>query len=339
MSQTAQYVTRLAYNSTGWQRPAEDSGAKESGKSFRNENGFGHEDWLFRDEWIIDGWRYGFVQGVNNSRSKLLKLATPFDLRLFAMLGKGDRRYVAEIRDAECLSDDQAKDAVAEFKRRGWRGDMRQEIKNSGGNVAALDSEKWAPFILNMRFRLDNQNRFARPIPVAADDPISEIKRYTLCSLANLTSKKARSNGAPKVGAKRGSTAHPSTKVHSRFLKQRLLNVTPEHAHMQKLLMKQLRAEFPDADVRREAECVDVVMVRKHETVLFETKSDLSPLTVVRQAFGQIMEYAFHPSRTHKTPVRLVIVGRRPLAGEDLLYFESITSRFSLPIEYRQVAI
>lgn len=339
MSQTSHYVTRLAYNSTGWQRPAQDSGAKESGKSFRNENGFGHEDWLFRNEWIIDGWRYGFVQGVNNSRSKLLKLGIPFDLRLFAMFGKGDRRYVAEIRDAECLSDDEAKDAVAEFKRRGWLRDMREEIKNAGGNVGALDSQKWAPFILNMRFRLENQNRFAPSIPVTADDPISEIKRYTLCSLANLASKEARSNGAPKAGAKRGSIADPSTTAHSRFLKQRLLNVTPEHAHMQKLLMKQLRTEFPSADIRREAECVDVVMVNKGETVLFEIKSDLSPLTVVRQAFGQIMEYAFHPSRTHKTPVRLVIVGRSPLAGDDLLYFDSIKSRFALPVEYRVVAI
>ena len=339
MNQTSKYVTRLAYNSTGWQRPTQDVRAKESGKSFRNENGFGHEDWLFRNEWIIDGWRYGFVQGVNDSRKKLLKLAAPFDLRLFTMFGKDDRRYVAEIREAECLSDDQAKDAVAEFKRRGWFRDMRQEIKDAGGNVDALDSQQWAPFIINVRFRIENQNRFAPSIPVAADDPISSIKRYTLCSLANLDNKKARSLGAKKSSATDGSATDPSTAAHSRFIKQRLLNVTPEHAHMQKLLMHQLRIQFPDAKIRRETECVDVVMLRKSETVLFEIKSDLNPLSVVRQALGQIMEYAFHPSRTHKTPIRLVIVGRHPLGGDDLEYFDSIRRNFSLPVEYLVVRI
>lgn len=333
------YVTRLAYNNTGWQRPASDRSVKESGKSFRAENGFGHEDWLFRNEWIIDGWRYGFVQGVNNSRPKLLKNAAPFDLRLFAMFGPGDRRYVAEIREAECLPDEHAKDAVAEFRHRGWLGGMRHEIESAGGKVAALDTQQWAPFIINLRFRLENLRRFTPPIAVAADDPVSGIKRYTLCGASNLARSGTGSIIAHQAPAEEGSSALPATNGYSRFLAQRSVDVTPEHAHMQKRLMEQLRAEYPDADVRREAECIDVVMRRADETVLYEIKSDLNPLSVVRQALGQIMEYAFHPSRTHQAPVRLVIVGRRPLEGEDLLYFESIRNKFALPIEYMEVAV
>jgi hypothetical protein len=79
-------------------------------------------------------------------------------------------------------------------------------------------------------------------------------------------------------------------------------------------------------------------MVRTdREIMLFEVKSDLRPLSVVRQALGQVLEYAYHPRRIHDLPVQLVIAGRRPLEGDDLAYFEQLKQRFALPIAYWQV--
>lgn len=103
--------------------------------------------------------------------------------------------------------------------------------------------------------------------------------------------------------------------------------------------MERLTAAYPDAEVLREQDFVDV-MVRKHdETLLFEIKSDLNPLTVIRHALGQVLEYAYHPRRTHEPPLRLIIVGRRKLAGDDLMYFETIKRQFSLPIDYWVVEV
>jgi hypothetical protein len=75
------------------------------------------------------------------------------------------------------------------------------------------------------------------------------------------------------------------------------------------------------------------------ELVLFEIKSDLDPKSVIRQALGQILEYAYHPSRDHNLPVRLVIVGRKSLSARDGKYLDVLKRDFKLPIEYRAVSI
>jgi hypothetical protein len=43
---------RLCYNLDGWNRPR---GAAEEAGTYFAENGLGHEEWLFRYEWCIDG--------------------------------------------------------------------------------------------------------------------------------------------------------------------------------------------------------------------------------------------------------------------------------------------
>jgi len=169
------YTTRLAYNSHHWRRPATAAEVQEAGDTYRNENGFGHEDWLFRDEWQLDGWRYAFVQGVNNSRAKLLREGQPFNLRLFTMPAPGDRRAVAEIRDVECLDDRAAEAAVAAYEERGWLDIMRAEVAAAGGRPEALDETGQAPHILNLRYRIENLSMLDADTPLPPDDPVHRL--------------------------------------------------------------------------------------------------------------------------------------------------------------------
>jgi hypothetical protein len=174
------YAARLAYNSAGWRRPTSAREVQEAGDTYRNENGFGHEDWLFRDEWQLDGWRYGFVQGVNSSRTKLLRDAMPFNLRLFTMPAPADRRAVAEIRDVECLNDETAAAAVADYERMGWLNIMRAEVAAAGGRPAALDETGYAPHVLNLRYRPKRLNMLDAGTSVPVDDAVHRLKRYGL---------------------------------------------------------------------------------------------------------------------------------------------------------------
>src|SRR5690242_6580887 len=105
-------VTRISYNSGGWQKPTGEAAKHEAAATYSHQYGFGHEDWLFRSEWVIDGWRYAFLQGVNKSQAKLLREAHPIDVTLFTIQPDKKRRYVATIHDVECLSDLQAQDAL-----------------------------------------------------------------------------------------------------------------------------------------------------------------------------------------------------------------------------------
>jgi hypothetical protein len=332
-SSIPRYVARLAYNSRRWWCPTHAAEVQESGNSYRTMHGFGHEDWLFRSEWLLDGWRYGFVQGVNKSRNKLLQDGIAFDLRLFTMPTAGDRRAVAEISEAECLSDEAAAEAVAAFERLGWLDTMRAEVRAAGGDSTALDRNEYAPFILNLRYRLDNVCWLDADVPLSPNDPIHKIKRYNLCEVTGAMDTAT----TPAWRGRNGTSELPDVGNRQRFVPGGWKTYSPEHIRMQRTLVDQLRRSYPGAEIVCERDFVDVMVRTDHEIMLFEVKSDLRPLSVVRQALGQVLEYAYHPRRTHDLPVQLVIAGRRPLEGDDLAYFEQLKQRFALPIAYWQV--
>jgi hypothetical protein len=327
-------LTRIAYNSANWQRPTGEARQSEVAGTYNHTNGFGHEDWLFRSEWLIDGWRYAFIQGVNKSHARLVKEGQSVDLTLFTIQPDKQRRYIATIGDLECLDDDQAADALKAFQERGWHATMLQEIEAVGGNAAALGDAKWARHVLNVRFRLEK----VTPSPPAsfakAGDPVLKLMRYQLYDEMKIgKSPKAMAKAMPS-----GSTTPPNT---ASFWKSGTGGriCTPEHAKMQETLMAELNTEFPGCKVEREVEFIDIRVETASEILLFEIKSDLEPRTVIRQALGQILEYAFHPAREHVKPVRLFIVGRQKLAKADAAYLDRLRSEFALPIEYRVVAL
>jgi hypothetical protein len=329
-----QRITRISYNSSEWQRPTGDARKYEVAGTYNHENGFGHEDWLFRSDWLINGWRYAFLQGVNKSHKKLVKEALPVDVTLFTVHPDKKRRYVASIRAVECLSDQQAEDALREFKTRGWLSIMQQEILAVRGNASALGAAKWAKHVLNVRFRLENVTFFPANTFASADDPVQKLMRYLLYDEAKIGAE-ARSRANRRNA---GSSELPVTKS---FKRRAVAEVecTPEHARMQAKLMRELHTEYPEAQVVRERDFIDVSVQTDAELLLFEIKSDLEPRTVIRQALGQILEYAFHPTRHHAQPVRLVIVGRRVLSTMDKAYLRRLQEDFRLPLEYRVVSV
>lgn len=323
------YVARLAFNSAGWRRPANAREVTESGNTYRSAHGFGHEDWLFRDEWQLGGWRYAFVQGVNASREKLLRRDRPFNLRLFTMPAAGARCAVAEIDEVECLDDEAAAAAVAAFDRAGWLSQMREEVREAGGNYKALDGSTYAPHVLNIRYRLECVRRLDAGKPIPKHDPIHRITRYGLYEVAGAM-ETARSTWRGRAG----STTLPGGAARVRRIGARHIVYSPEHIRMQEALRDRLQSIYPGCVPVFEQDFVDVMLRTSTELLLFEVKSQLNPLSVVREALGQLLEYAFHPRRQYDLPVKLVIVGRRELEGDDLLCFDALRRNFELPLEY-----
>ncbi len=103
--------------------------------------------------------------------------------------------------------------------------------------------------------------------------------------------------------------------------------------------MNELKAEYPNARIVREEGFVDIVVQTPGKLLLFEIKSDLDPKAVIRHALGQILEYAYYPSRQQSLPVKLVIVGRCPLSPADYNYLNCLKTNFNLPIDYRVVSL
>lgn len=108
---------------------------------------------------------------------------------------------------------------------------------------------------------------------------------------------------------------------------------------MQRKLVNQLSAQYGSANVITEQDHVDVRVTTPDEEILFEIKSDESPAAVIRQAIGQLLEYAYLSPKNSTRRLSLVIVGRKPLNAKERAYVERLKSDFGLPLSYLVVEV
>lgn len=252
---------------------------------------------------------------------------------MFTIQPDAKRRFVATIYAVECLDDRHAQEARKIFEQRGWFDLMKNEIRDAGGDAAMLDAVEWANDIVNVRFRLENVRLF--PSGTYARWDVSEQRRFNRYQLFNyecISSTSDQSSTAERAGSYSLPVVRPFKRTGIAPLE-----CDPKHAQMQAQLMQELAAEYPSASILREEDFVDVIMRTLDETVLFEIKSDLDPRSVIRRALGQILEYAYYPTRQETSPTKLVIVGRRRLSETDQTYLNRLRQEFHLPIEYRVV--
>lgn len=325
-------LARIAYNSSGWQKPTGEAADQEADNTYSAQNGFGHEDWLFRSEWTINGWRYAFIQGLNRSRKAYL--GRPLDLSLYTMLPDKRSRLVATIYDLECLSDEQAKEALESFQSKGWLKIMQEEVDAIGGDTGALGNPRWAQHVLNVRFRLENVDMHPPEMFLPNNQWLKDRHRYMLYKFEGLDRERVERCFFGRRGT---NNAAKSRRLFRRGTKP--VEYTPEHDDMQRQLMAELKQQYGTKNVWREQDFVDVRVETEQELIYFEIKTDLNPRAVIRQALGQILEYAYHPVRPGRRPNSLVIVGRSEIGPDDKIYLQSLREKFALPLSYRVVKI
>ena len=325
-------LARIAFNSSGWKRPTGEAGEHESGETYNAQNKFGHEDWLFRSEWVLDGWRYAFIQGLNKGRETYL--GQSLNVTLYTIQPDKRRRLVSTIYGLESLSVVQAQDALNAFRAKGWLKIMQDEVKTIGGNAEALGAPEWAPNVLNVRFRLTNTELHLPDTFLTESEWIQNRHRYILYKFEEADRQQIEKSDS----GRRGTQEAPEIRqLFRRGTKP--IEYAPEHARMQAKLLEELQNEYGKAHVWLEKDFVDACVETDKELIFYEIKSDLDPRAVIRQALGQILEYAFHPARVGRCPDSLVIVGRTELGSDDEIYLKSLCEKFNLPLHYRVVAI
>lgn len=82
---------------------------------------------------------------------------------------------------------------------------------------------------------------------------------------------------------------------------------------------------------------IDLVARRDGALEFYEIKTDISPRLALRNAIGQLLEYAYWPEPVK--PARLVVVGALPLDDETAGYLSNVTAETGLNVSYRQVTL
>ena len=74
-----------------------------------------------------------------------------------------------------------------------------------------------------------------------------------------------------------------------------------------------------------------------HHFTFYEIKTALTAKACIREAFGQLMEYAYWP-KSSSTPTieALIIVGEAPLETDGHAFLNLLRTKFSLPLFYQQ---
>lgn len=329
------YVTRICWNTQGWQRPSGNAKSLETGKTFSRMNGFGHEEWLFRKGWELGGWRYGFLQGINVA-SDTYRNQSPLNVALYSVDPSKQKRLVGEIRGLEVLSEQEAADALAAFSEYGWLATMQQEIEAKQGNADLLRTVQDGREVFNVRYRPENAIYFDDLPPLMASYVTPNSTRYQMHKLPGSllgdlglsTHQRGRAESTANL-----CTAPTQRKASS------AVTVDPVHNRMQLRLVEALKVEHPGKTVSREKNYVDVTVEDETTIWIYEIKSDLTPRSVLRNAIGQLLEYAYYgTSRTKR--VVLTAVGRRTLETdvEAKEFLDSLKAQFNLEINYRDIS-
>jgi hypothetical protein len=126
-------------------------------------------------------------------------------------------------------------------------------------------------------------------------------------------------------------------------LAERQLDVYLKHNILQAALCRRLMSEYGSDNVGDEQTAalgtkIDVVVRRsENEFWYYEIKTALSPRACLREAFGQLMEYAYWPGA--REAKRLIVCGESPLDGAGETYLCRLKNRFTLPIDYEQIIL
>lgn len=318
------YFAKLCWNTHNWIRPSGDAAQVENPNTYSSRMGFGHEEWLFNFNWLVDGWKYSFLQPVSKSLGRLQ--GKPIDVRLFTVGGAKGWFYVGEINECEVLTLEQADYARNQFKVRGWLRDMEEHVHAVGGKVAGL-WKKDPRNVFNIRFRTKNAELYDPPVPVDEADAIRNIKRYSLVPVESAP--KVDKQWTSRVAA---TKARPTGKINRKPVAASHADLV--HNTMQNELVARLRKKYGNHAVVVEEGFVDIKLRDNTRLVFVEIKPDARPRHALREALGQLLEYEFVSAADGEPPTELVVAGPGELSQRDLDYLYHLQKRWSLPITY-----
>lgn len=314
-------IARICWNTNDWKYPSGIEGKSKNKHSYEKIMGYGHEEWLLDDTRIMpDGYHYGFLQAMNG-RSDIHKHAK-YDIHLFTITPTSQRVYIGCLYNAEGVTFEQSQAVYDYYKKKGWIVEMKQEINSCGGKVEDFDP-KWM-FNIRFKFKEAKINYSNKPLI----DANSIGHRYKLMN-----------KKAPFIFLKNGDDIeYLNTDTFSRKTKGNKIIINPLHKKIQNAVVKLLSVHYTNLSLETEnhilGQRVDIQGKLKdsNEWHYFEIKT-YSVKRSIREALGQILEYAHYPSSIRAS--RLYIIGPEKPDEMDIAYLNMLRKIYNLPIWFR----
>jgi hypothetical protein len=122
---------------------------------------------------------------------------------------------------------------------------------------------------------------------------------------------------------------------------EREVNVDIRHSYLQTLLQEELEAIYGKGNVRLENHFnlnrIDLVVRSGDSYHFYEVKTASSAKACVRQALGQLLEYAYGNGK--KNASKIFIAGEFPIDIETDKFLKHLREEFKIPIFYKVIKL
>ncbi|WP_300565461.1 hypothetical protein [Flavobacterium sp.] len=331
-------ICRITWNTNGWIKPSGLSG-KSNYPSFEKENGFGHEEWIFDGDKVIDGYKYGFLEPINKYRSKYE--GNLFDLLLYTRDSDLNQSFwVTTLKDVEVINSEESGKILSHYKNEGWYDDMKSDLYNLSLDSKQLDTwieEGGSEQLFNVKFKASQINEIPSDLILVSD--ISEIpsNRYTLMNLKNEMYEKIIDDMNTCFSFDSGSEEANLGNKSKRFGNKGEIELELKHNILQTKFLKYLQQKFGKKAVKRECKAYGssrIDITRKTDTgfVFYEIKTFNSLRSSIREGLGQLLEYCLYPNV--KEAESIVLVSHVEPSKELKEYLSHIKKFINLPFSY-----
>jgi hypothetical protein len=330
---------RLCWNINGWETPSghpwKVENQKKDDKSFEQQYGYGHEEWLLNPKFSYKGMQYGFIQGLSNARAgKYLN-----ELHLFTIEDKTKLRfYIGSIKNVERLTYEEIiKEGIDT-----WISQYLKEMENEVRFVHA-DYKKFRELkqLPNLRFTLDDLNLLPEPKIITSKTFINSYFRYrpfeVPYDLLNSFQKKSDevvfSPGGPgeKVSSyQRGKNENQKglIKKYHNDIEKDLYIYLKNHLMINPNLISCGRTSI-------EGNIIDIAVIdNKMNYEIYEIKTTLNIRTNIRDAIGQLLDYAFWSNKIKIK--KIIIVSPSKLDEKSKEYLIRLQNILNVALEYWQ---
>jgi hypothetical protein len=321
-------ITRLSWNTNNWQYPSGWLGKSRDQNTHEGKHGFGYEEWLFDRSKLIDGYHYGFVKGLESVADRHADKV--YELHLYSQNSLRKYYYVGHISHAEGVRQATSTDVFNRYKQKGWLEEMAISVERVEADINAFRKVDPKLFV-NVRFKPEDIDLEEELIEIADVDDNVTTDRFKLLSYRGVIIPSLNPE-LPEETGHEGNWKNTGRRKRT-FNGEQVYD--PYHDKMQNAIVEHLR-DNPDYDyvkVDIEISRVDVKAVTSAgEWHYFEIKTD-SPKRCIRQAIGQVMEYAYYPSEERAQ--KLIVVGDREPEANSVEYLDYLRDRFDIPVSYR----
>lgn len=325
-------MARICWNSNNWIKPSGKIG-KSLNNSFELDNAFGHEEWLFDLDKLIEGHHFSYLQSIDENKQKLYS-GEYIDILLFTIktIKKNItvKYWVGWINNAYVLSFEESKEIYEKYKENKWLDEMKNDLLYVEAKYKTIYSSK---NIFNVKFLPEDFHWInGTDLQEFSENEKLKASYYNLYDINNNDFKKLIEQKYEIVKKSRSSKTKNVIGKSSEGYNKEYENI---HGKLLDAFYEYLDNLFPmkvskEAIIKPTNNRIDIYQETDDKNIIYEIKAYPDLKHSFRIALGQLLEYGYYPNRDKK--YKLVLVSYKNIEKQLKEYIDNLNIMFNIDI-------